>query len=209
MTLQDNRVEFRRRFIKMALKQVNPGSGSAVIFLERRTWVHAVTDLNQILGSSQFVIVGGVATRLYMPERFTLDLAIMVSSQESGTVHEQLLQQSGARQVGELGIPGSQWELSDGTSLDVLTSDEPWIWDALAQPNYSPDGLPVIALPYLVLMKLRASRAQDLADVSRMLGGASEPDLEKVRQVIRQYCAEGLEDVESLIVLGKLEYGIP
>ena len=37
-----------------------------------------------------------------------------------------------------------------------------------------PDGLPIIDLPYLVLMKLSASRTQDLADISRMLGLADE-----------------------------------
>ena len=41
-----------------------------------------------------------------------------------------------------------------------------------AAPRQAPDGLPVIALRYLVLMKLEAGRTQDLADVSRMHGGA-------------------------------------
>ncbi|MEL6603165.1 MAG: hypothetical protein AAFP20_08055, partial [Cyanobacteria bacterium J06614_10] len=108
--------------------------------------------------------------------------------------------------VGELGIPGSQWELADGTSLDVLISNEAWVSEAFDKPNYSPEGMPVIQLPYLVLMKLKASRAQDLADISRMLGLASEAALQTVRAVITQYLPEATEDIESLITLGKLEY---
>ena len=54
-------------------------------------------------------------------------------------------------------------------------------------------------------MKLEASRAQDLADVSRMLGGASEGELEPVRQVVGTYMPEAAEDLESLIALGRME----
>ncbi|NJM56479.1 MAG: hypothetical protein HC857_02060 [Synechococcales cyanobacterium RU_4_20] len=205
MVLGMVRADFRRCFIELALKRVKPGSGSGLALLQRRTWVHTVSDLNQILLPGLFVIVGGVATRMYMPERSTLDLDILISMQETSTVYA-LLEKASAIRIGELGIPGSQWQLVDGTSLDVLISEADWISTALAQPNYSPDGLPVIALPYLVLMKIQASRAQDLADVSRMLGGAGEEELEKIRQVIQMYFPEALEDVESLIVLGRLEY---
>jgi hypothetical protein len=54
-------------------------------------------------------------------------------------------------------------------------------------------------------MKLLAGRSQDLADISRMLGGATEVQLINVKQVIGQYLPSVLEDIESLIVLGKLE----
>lgn len=72
-------------------------------------------------------------------------------------------------------------------------------------PNYAPDGLPIVDLPYLVLMKLLAGRSQDLADISRMLGGATDPQLDGVRTVINDYLGSAREDLESLIMLGKLE----
>ncbi len=78
---------------------------------------------------------------------------------------------------------------------------------AIALPNYAPDGLPIIALPYLVLMKLSASRTQDLADISRMLGLAKEEELSKIRLIIKKYLPMAEEDLESLIMLGKLETG--
>lgn len=205
MVAANARSKFRRCFIDLALKRARPSSGSSLAFLQRRTWVHGVTNLNSILSQHSFVIVGGVATRLYMPERLTLDLDILVLAQDSQKIYAQL-KAAGGRQIGELGIPGSQWELSDGTALDVLISDETWVIQALNQPNYSPDGLPVVALPYLVLMKLRASRAQDLADISRMLGGADAKSLAEVRRILAEYLPEAVEDLESLIMLGQLEF---
>ena len=55
-------------------------------------------------------------------------------------------------------------------------------------------------------MKLKASRAQDLADISRMLGAATDNSLQSVRTAIKQYFPEALEDMESLAMLGRLEY---
>jgi hypothetical protein len=51
-------------------------------------------------------------------------------------------------------------------------------------------------------MKLRAGRSQDLADISRMLGGANDLQLQQVKNVINQYLPNAVEDLESLIILG-------
>jgi hypothetical protein len=64
-------------------------------------------------------------------------------------------------------------------------------------------------LPYLVLMKLAASRTTDLSDISRMLGQTSDQDLDEVRKIVEMYDATSLEDLESLIQLGKLEMTLP
>jgi hypothetical protein len=54
---------------------------------------------------------------------------------------------------------------------------------------------------------VHAARAQDLADAARMLGLASEASREETREVFRRWLPEALEDLESLITLGKLETG--
>ncbi len=54
-------------------------------------------------------------------------------------------------------------------------------------------------------MKFQAGRVNDIADITRMLGQAGEPGLNAVRALFRQYESEGLEDLESLVVLGRLE----
>ena len=151
------------------------------------------------------LVVGGVATRLYAPERMTDDLDVLVAAADAETLYEELTH-GGAVNGGRLAIGGSHWLLPDGTPLDVLEEDAAWVVEAMAAPSPGPDGLPVIALPYLVLLKMRASRGIDIGDLTRMLGAADEADLEKTRQVIHAHLSDADEDLESLISLGQLEY---
>ncbi|MBX3052986.1 MAG: hypothetical protein KF753_16000 [Caldilineaceae bacterium] len=55
-------------------------------------------------------------------------------------------------------------------------------------------------------MKLLSGRAQDIADLTRMLGGATPAMLEQVRSVVARHVPDAVEDVESMIVLGRMEY---
>jgi len=206
MLIQDLSAQKRKLFLSLVKKRVKPGSGSSLIFLHQKTWSYAVNNLNLIIKQAPFVVVGGVATRLYMPERMTLDLDILIRAEDAGLIYQDL-EMAGGRKIGNLSISGSQWQLIDKTSLDVLEGKDEWVTKAVLHPNEAPDGLPIIDLPYLVLMKLVASRTQDLADVSRMLGLANDTQLVQVRAVIKKYLANAEEDLESLIILGKLEVG--
>jgi hypothetical protein len=105
-------------------------------------------------------------------------------------------------------IGGSSWQTPSGM-LDVIASDESWAEEAIAQPMRSPTGLPIIALPYLILMKLRASRSIDIGDMTRMLGLADAPARQQVLDLIRRYRPDAIEDVESMIALGELELQRP
>nr|WP_232225068.1 nucleotidyl transferase AbiEii/AbiGii toxin family protein [Dactylococcopsis salina] len=205
-TITDPQAQRRKWFINLVKKRIQSGTGSSITFLKQRRWTFSVSNLREIIKQVPFVIVGGVATRLYMPERMTVDIDILVKAEDARLVYEDL-EQAGGKKEGNLSIPGSQWTLNDGTCIDILEVADAWGIEAIEHPNYAPDGLPVIALPYLVLMKLLAGRSQDLADVSRMLGGATEVQLEEVRAVINQYLSNAVEDLESLIMLGRLEHG--
>lgn len=204
MLIQDVFAQKRKLLLSLAKKRAKPGTGSSIAFLQTRTWSFFVSSLQLILKSAPFAIVGGVATRLYMPERMTLDIDILIKAEDKALIYRDL-EQAKAQKLCDLSIAGSQWQLADHTLLDVLEAEDDWVDLALAQPNYSPDGLPIIALPYLVLMKLSASRTQDLADISRMLGLATEQDLAAVQEVILRYLPTATEDLESLILLGRLE----
>jgi hypothetical protein len=87
----------------------------------------------------------------------------------------------------------------------VILGDYPWLDEALAHLRQDPAGYPVLDLPYLVIMKVAASRAQDTADLARMLGLASDEELIRVRAVIARYAPEEMDDLESLIYLGRFE----
>jgi hypothetical protein len=193
----------RKKFIQLTLKRVKPGSGSTHEFLKTRTWRRQVTDLRQLI-EVDYVIVSGVATRLYMPERMTDDLDILIHEHEAERAYQNLHEQM-ARRMGDLSIGGTSWELPDKTILDIITSQREWVTTALRDPRMGADGQPVISLPYLVLMKLEASRTTDISDISRMLGLASEVELNEVRKTIEIYDPNSLEDLESLIQLGKIE----
>jgi hypothetical protein len=206
MLINDLSAQKRKFFLALVKKRIKAGSGSNVEFLYQRTWSYPVSNLKSILQLAPFVVVGGVATRLYMPERMTLDIDILIKTQDRTLIYQDL-ENANSKKIGNLSIGGSQWQLPDHTSLDVLEGEDEWVEEAIANPNYNPNGLPIIALPYLILMKLSASRTQDLADISRMLGLTKEEELVKIRQVIKTYLPTAEEDLESLNILGKLELG--
>ena len=196
----------RKLYIEIALRRCRPGSGSSLEFLRKRTWNRAVTNIKAIIKTTPFVVIGGIATRLYMPERMTEKIEILVLTEDADNIYRELAE-AGSMKVGELSIGGSSWQLPDGSILDVLESQQPWVGVAIANPNIAPDNLPIIGLPYLILMKLQASRGIDMGDLTRMLGGADKTALELVRKIVKTYLPDAVEDLESLIVLGKLEMG--
>ena len=163
-------------------------------------------DLQPILQPIPWAIVGGVATRAYMPERDTRDLDILIHSSDSDKVRERL-EAAGYRYVSSLAVSGFLVRSSEGIEIDVILGDYPWLDEALSHPHQDRAGYPVLALPYLVLMKIASSRVQDTADVTRMLGLASREELTRVRSVVARYTPEEVEDLESLIYLGQVETG--
>jgi hypothetical protein len=195
----------RRRFlIDMALRRARPGTGSSMEFYRRRDWSALRVDLSEI--KTPFAIVGAVATRLYMPERVTHDIDLFVPHAVETTLTVEL-EQLGFTKQGNLTFGRSTWVNDPGERLDLIASHEPWANDAVATAVTSPDGLPVVRLPYLVLLKFKASRSLDVGDLSRMLGLASEAALAEVRTVVQRFQPEDLYDLESLITLGELVFG--
>lgn len=201
----------RKQFLALALRRARPGSGSTRAFLTARTWrrpfVSMGIELDLQRFRTPFVIVGGVATALYMPQRLTLDLDVLVVAEDAAAFYEEL-RQAGCTRQGTLTIGGTSWRAPGGGSLDVLESTEPWARIAVSTPNRTPTGEPVIALPYLVLLKLAASRPQDLGDLSRMLGGADDATLDQVRRIVERHRSADRDDLESLVTLGKLEFDV-
>jgi hypothetical protein len=163
-------------------------------------------DLTPTLAGIPWAVVGAVATRAYMPERTTQDLDILVAAADREEVRGRL-KRAGFLPVQELAIGGMTWRSPEGARVVVIESPAAWVADALRSPGQDPQGLPVLDLTYLVLMKVQAGRTQDLADAARMLGAAPEPIRQETRDIFRRWLPDALEDLESLIVLGKLEMG--
>lgn len=198
--------QIRKKIINLATRHQRPGSGSATAFLKERTAMVKYPDLSRILETVPWAVIGAVATRLYMPERLTQDLDIIIRDKDAFEVRNRL-ERVDFKYHSELAIGGSSWLSAEGSNLDVVESSEGWLDQALkeAQNNRDWQGLPILPLPYLVLLKFKSGRLQDLADISRMLGQASEEMLNSVRQVFVHYLPNETEDLESLITLGQLE----
>lgn len=193
------------QYVEMAKRRAKPGSGSSPSLLRERSMDYGVVDIRRYLGDVPFAVVGGLATRLYMAERMTLDVDVLVSPNRLSEA-ERCLQQAKCERTGSLAIGRSAWRLPSGTPLDLIALDAPWVQTAIETAETGPDGSPYVSLAYLVLMKLQSGRMQDLADVSRMLGNSRDAALADVREVVCQYASQDVRDLESLVALGKLEY---
>ena len=163
-------------------------------------------DLSPALGPIPWAVVGAAATRLYMPERATRDLDAAVRA-EDGPAARSRLRAAGFAYQGELAVGGSSWRTPSGFPVDLVEWRAPWFAEALrqAQSNRDRQGLPILPLPFLALMKFQAGRVQDLADVTRMLGQADDAAIRGVRALFAQWLPDECDDLESLIELGRLE----
>lgn len=198
----------RRLILDLALRRQRPGTGSSEAFNMRRTALNPWPDLRGILSDLRWAIVGDVATRAYMPERTTLDLNIIVHPEDGPQIWQRLRAARFAF-ISNLAMPGQTWTTPDGVEIDVLEGQYQWIDEALDTPVPDAAGYPVIGLPYLVMLKMTASRAIDLGDLTRLLGLASELQLEDVRQAVARHMPEDSDDLETLILLGKQEMQFP
>ena len=198
----------RRLKLKILLRRQRPGTGSAHEFLRRRTAVIEWPDLREILKGIPWVLIGGVATRAYMAERMTKDLDVLVHERD-GEEARRRLEAAGYIFLSKLVVPGVLLRSPDGAEIDVIYGRYPWLDKALGHPHHDAAGYPVIALPYLVLLKLWATRDQDWTDITRMLSTATDEQLEEVRAVVKRYSPEDSDDLETMIYLGKREMEMP
>lgn len=205
LTAEERARKTRETLIGIAKRRQRAGSGSAPRNYTGEPFVRW-PDLTDVLRGIPWAIVGGVATSRYMPERFTHDLDVAIRAQDAGEVAARLRSAGYVFQT-DLSIGGSSWEAPSGVPVDIIEGTEVWWPAALAQARENVDaaGAPVLPLPYLAMMKIRAGRPQDTGDVTRMLGAATDEELDQVRTVVAEREPDLAEDLESLIVLGKLE----
>lgn len=161
-------------------------------------------DLMQ--GPGHFAVCGAAAVNAYAKPRQTADLDVVVLSSESEK-WARFLEQRGWSRAGDLSIGGWSFRHADGDELDVLIASEAWMTRAIqeAQTNLH-GGLPVLPLPWLVLMKLNAGRTGDQADLTHMLGALSEDSFQTLLQTVESYLTEAdVEDLSALYDLGHME----
>jgi hypothetical protein len=196
----------RRILIDLCLRRMTPGTITSAEFLRRRTAMNHWPDLAPVLQGIPWIVTGGVATRAYMPERMTQDIDVFILRKDCAQAWRQF-QSAGFHVADVLDAPYFVARTANGTEVDVICADFPWLEQAIAHPNYDPAGYPVLDLPYLILAKLMANRAVDVGDMTRMLGLASAEDRTRVRAEVARYSPDDSDDLEALILLGQLEFG--
>jgi hypothetical protein len=194
----------RRLLLSISLRKQKPGTGSAPEFLRRREAMIVWPDLRTVLQGVRWAVVGAVATRAYMPERMTRDFDILVHFQDGDEALTRL-RNDGYQMASELSIPRYTLNAPGGAEIDLHLIPFVWLDEAFQHDHRDAAGFPVLGLPYLVLMKLETSRAQDLADLAKMLGLAADEDLDRIREIVVRHMLDASEDLESLIYLGRLE----
>jgi len=192
------------------------GSGSNMETLMQSEREKLPIVMEALFGEIPAAIVGGIATRAYSPERKTQDIDVLVAHARHDEA-AQRLRNLGWKNDGNLffpngllGLYGTAW-LKDGLKLDLMSTDQAWAEEALAQFSYDQTGLRVIGLPYLVMMKIDSARGIDQGDLTRMLGLLNDEEVERVIDVVRRHYGDphGAEDVRQYAMLGKLEYWTP
>ena len=192
----------RHLLLRMSMKHARKGSGSILHLLNMEQPVLSPI-LQQTLANLPYLLIDGLAVGYYMPIRFTQDADIVILSTQQDAVENHLFS-CGYCFMGLLSVGGKSYQSPNGEILDVLVSNNIYITEAMKQPNIV-NGIRVMPMPHLVLMKIMASRVQDLADATRMLGFANENDLQTTRQLVARFLPDAIEDLESMIWLGKLE----
>jgi hypothetical protein len=164
----------------------------------------AVTLKSLLPKDLRYVVVCGIAAAYYQPARFTEDIDLMVLAEASTTV-EQALRQAGWTQLGIISFGGSSWQSPNGELIDLLHApDQSWVSAALDFPIKTPEDLPVIDLPYLLILKLAATRAVDISDIVGMLQQANELEKQRIRQIIATHRPDLLEDFEQFEAIAQL-----
>lgn len=140
------------------------------------------------------------------------DLDVAVCATDLASAEEALARAGWARQ-GELrlvgGLKGSGWS-KDRHELDSSDSPVRGVRRRSRRPRVMQQrGDRRSRWRTWLWRRLIASRTIDIADVSRMLGAAGDADLAEVRAAVAENLPGAGDDLERLIVLGRLEYESP
>jgi hypothetical protein len=172
-------------------------------------WRRVDEDLAEV----PHTFIGAAAGNAYMAPRMTYDLDVAVVAADLSRA-EELLASSGYERLGELSmsldpkLTGSHWRSPTGEDVDLIGIDHSWARNALAEAEENRvDGLPILPLRHLVLMKLISSRAVDTGDLQRLLGAASDEQWLGVRELIARELPRDLDDLDALRQIGLWERG--
>jgi hypothetical protein len=205
--------ERRRFYLERARRKRPIGSGSDLRFLMGLPRRGIDVNPSDFFDDIPFLVVGGVATRAFAPERHTEDVDVLVAPEHYDEARRRL-QSAGFEKSGELffpstglGLQGEAWS-RQRDELDIITSAQDWVAGAFLGRVEDQTGLRVIPLPYLVLMKLDSARGIDQGDLTRMLGRLEPAEIEEVIAILERHSSDSSlrDDVRQYAELGRWEW---
>lgn len=217
-TQPDFSVPANRRafFLRRALRLRTRGSGSDLDRLMAGPRSNAGLVASKFFGDIPVMLIGAHAANVYMPARNTTDVDFLVPNDRFRDAESALAaaewrrSRSLAFPNANLGLFGSAWNHpKTNEELDVLSSPQHWVQAAFDAPiSRAQDGVRVLPLPYLVLMKLDSARTTDQGDLGRMLGRLGDDDVEKIAAVVTKHYADpqAADDIRQYAEIGRWEY---
>jgi hypothetical protein len=206
----------RRFYLDRALRKRSLGSGSdlhRLMSLPRSTVRLKPEDL---FGDIPAVVVGGVATRAYAPERHTKDVDFLLDHERFSEADDKLRRAGFLKDRdllfpnASLGLYGQAWRRGDEL-VDILATPQEWGAQALKGQTLDPTGVRVVPLPYLVLMKFDSARGVDQGDLTRILGRLKDAEVEQLIGEVASYSCDPsfADDVWQYVQLGRWEWTDP
>lgn len=181
----------KERSKKRLIKEEKIYKPEQVILLE------SLQQLLSPISDIPYAIVGGHAVAIHGYPRTTQDIDVLTTPENV----EKITQRLNFVETKPITLGGVSGRLANGSEIDILSPGKSWVGQAIKNAVSTPQGK-VISPPFLVLMKLWASRGvQDDADMLHVLKKMTYEQLELTQQLIQKYLPNEVEDLEQLIMM--------
>lgn len=176
----------------------NPARKASSDYLSKVVKTSAVSDFTSKMTGIPYAIIGGHAIVIHGSPRTTQDVDLLVMPADLQRAQKAL----GGTSSGPLTVGGVAMSVN-GTEVDLVAPPVPWVADAIREAIDSEYGK-VVSKPYLVLMKLWASRgAQEDLDMMYMLKAMTPEERKKTIQLVRKHLPNDVEDLKNMIQYSK------
>jgi len=141
--------------------------------------------LVQMLAADQgfvAVLAGGVALQVYGSRRFTNDVDFVLSGPP--------LDLGPFRKIRPIGFGGSRVLAPNGVKVDLIVREDEYealYVDAIKSAVVSTDGIPVVTVEHLAVMKFAAGREKDIQDLKWIIRQPRLLSLQKAKGIVYKF----------------------
>lgn len=147
-----------------------------------------------------YAVIGGHAVTILGYPRLTRDIDIMTTPEYVDDIVKALR----GKDPTPISIGGMSVKV-DGSIVDIVAPDRPWVAPAISNALDTKHGK-VISLPYIIVAKMDASRGpQDDTDMLELLKTADHKQIQRAKQLVREYLPNDIEDLKQMILISQLD----